>query len=52
MYQLGRETVRDHDETTISKAEVELARTDQKPAANSRQLCCFYAQYLSVPATL
>jgi len=29
MYQLGRENVRDHDETTISKTAVELTRTDQ-----------------------
>jgi hypothetical protein len=29
MYQLGRENVLDHDETTISKTAAEPARTDQ-----------------------
>jgi hypothetical protein len=50
-YQLGRENVRDNDETTISKTAVALVRTNQKPAAK-RYLCCLYPQYLSVSDTL
>jgi hypothetical protein len=51
MYQIGCENLRDHDETTISKTAVELARTDQKPAAN-RHLCSLYPQYLFVSTAL